>query len=74
MRALATLVFASMTSACSFLDELAVSNGYQLDPNKIYLGTATLELRARDLDRYACVNGPLLCEQHGVSFDCSCVY
>ena len=73
MRVLAVLMFAAMLSACSFLDQL-VLDGYRLDPNKIYLGPATVQLTTRELEHYACVRAPLLCEQRGSQWDCRCPY
>ncbi len=69
------LVLAScgLLSACSFLDQISVNSGPKLDPNKVYLGDSTVRrVRPHDLDRYACVDAPLICEQGGTSYECRC--
>jgi hypothetical protein len=61
-----------MSSACSVLDRIEFGRP-TLNPNKIYLtGEMPVTVAARDTHRYACVGTPLLCMQHGVSFECRC--
>jgi hypothetical protein len=72
VRVFACLSLGLVSSGCSFLDELALSDGYRLDPNKIYLGRSRISVSVRDTVRYACVGAPMLCEQHGSEFDCRC--
>ena len=72
MRALLALVFAGSVGGCSFLDQLELNGPPKLDPNKIYLGTSIIDVSRHDLDRYACVNGPVMCRQFGVTYECSC--
>ena len=71
MRVFATLGFA-LLSGCSFLDQLALTEGSHLDPNKIYLGNSTIAVSAREVNAYACVDEPLMCYQRGIHFECSC--
>jgi hypothetical protein len=73
VRVLLALASCGLLGGCSFLDQLAIDGEPQLDPNKIYLGTATVRnLQWRELDQYACVNAPLLCTQGGTSYECRC--
>lgn len=72
MRAFAALILFSLLSACSVLDQIALSGGSTLDPNRIYLGTSRIMLGAKDMDQYACVDGPLLCDKLGTSYECRC--
>jgi hypothetical protein len=73
MRTVLMIALASLLGACSFLDELDFSATQQLDPNRIYLGSARVySVSARDARKYACVSGPLLCETRGIGFDCRC--
>lgn len=72
MRVFATLAL-GLISGCSFFDQIAINGSEQLDPNKVYLGSSRVtNLRASETGRYACVNGPMMCTQRGVGFDCSC--
>ncbi len=76
MRMLATGLLLMALAGCSFLEAIAErGSGPQLNPNKIYLGSSVMtDLRSRDeMDRYACVNGPMLCEARGIGFDCKCM-
>jgi hypothetical protein len=59
-------------SGCSFLDQIQINAGPTLDPDKVYLGTSKITASWRELDRYACVGGPLLCEQAGGTYYCRC--
>jgi hypothetical protein len=63
-----------LASGCSVLDNLEFGGPPTLDPNRVYLDRAT-EItvpRGQDLDRYACVYGPLQCEMWGTSWSCNC--
>ena len=73
MRGFFVLAVCGLLGGCSFLDELTLSGGPRLDPNKIYLGDARVRnLHVTELDKYACVDKALVCTQSGASFDCSC--
>jgi hypothetical protein len=73
VRVLLTLASMSLLGACSFLDQLEVNGPPGLDPSRIYLGTSRVSVsRLADLDRYACVGTPLVCEQAGTGFQCRC--
>ena len=73
MRGFFVLAVCGLLGGCSFLDQLAVGGPPRLDPNKIYLGAARVRnLHVTELDKYACVNEPLVCTQGGALFDCSC--
>lgn len=72
MRVFVILGFVVISSGCSFLDQLALGDGYRLDPNKVYLGRSTVSVSARDTSRYACVGAPMICEQRGIDFECRC--
>ena len=72
MRALVVLAFSAL-SGCSFLDQLTLGAAApSLDPNKIYLGSSRVMATSREVERYACLNGPVLCDQYGVNFACRC--
>ena len=72
MRSLAILVAVYFASGCSVLDQISFNSPPRLDPTRIYLGTSRITVGARDVKHYACVNGPLLCESFGISYDCRC--
>jgi len=73
MRSITVIVLALALSACSVLDGLQFNAAPRLDPNKVYLNRADLvHVGPRETHRFACVNPPLLCEQHGVGFECRC--
>ena len=73
MRSLAIVAISASLGACSFFDELSLNAAPRLDPNKIYLGTAFVRsVSPRETHRYACLKGPVVCEQSGVGFDCRC--
>jgi hypothetical protein len=57
---------------CSLLEQLSVNAAPSLDPNKVYLGRSHVVATSYEVGRYACLNGPVLCNQSGVSFDCRC--
>ena len=68
---LVLVLAASLLCGCSYLDGFQF--GPQLDPNKVYLSpTQKLSVSARETYRYACTNGPMLCVQRGIGFDCGC--
>ena len=72
VRIFGAIVLSSVLSGCGVLDQFQSNQGPQLDPNKVYIGTSRLSLRSNELDRYACVDGPLLCTGTGTRFDCRC--
>lgn len=76
MRVLALSVALSaiaLTGGCSVLDRISMtSSAPTLNPSKIYLGTSRVSASARDIDRYACVSGPVMCDFRGVSYECRC--
>jgi hypothetical protein len=49
-----------------------MSAASSLDPTKIYLGSSRVVAGPRDVSRYACIDGPVLCDQSGPNFDCRC--
>lgn len=69
---LVLVLSASLLCGCSYLGNFQLG-GRQLDPNKVYLSPAQkLSVSARETYRYACTNGPMLCVQRGIGFDCGC--
>jgi hypothetical protein len=73
MRTVLTVALASLLGACSFLDQIELNASPQFDPSRIYLGTARVtSVSPRETHKYACVSGPLICEQRGIGFDCHC--
>ena len=70
----APVVCVLMMSGCSVLDNIELSgNGAVYDPNKIYLRNEFFTVRnRRDMDRFVCVSGPLVCERYGMTWDCVC--
>ena len=68
-------ILAAMGAAlcgCSLLDQ-AVLSGPSLGSNKIFLDDSRVNLPRRELDRYACASGPMVCELTGASFNCGCL-
>lgn len=74
MRALGMVIALLLTGGCSVLDQIMLSSGPQLDPNKVYLGRSIVLASPREVHRYACVDGPLLCESRGISLECGCAW
>jgi hypothetical protein len=73
MRITLVVVLALASGACSFLDQLQLYGPPRLDPNKVYLNRADfVRVGPRETQRFACVNGPLICNQRGIEFECSC--
>ena len=74
MRFLGAALILTATSGCSVIDHLAaMTDGPKLDPTKVYLGrSVVMDVTSREMGRYACANGPMLCQQRGNGFDCSC--
>jgi hypothetical protein len=65
-------VLALSVSGCSFLDQINFG-APSSSSNKIYLRQGEIaEVRPRQDHRYACVDGPLLCLQRGITFECRC--
>lgn len=52
---------------CSALAQISLDGPPRLDPNKVYLGTSRVIVHGSDLDRYACVNGPMMCDNFAAS-------
>ena len=72
MRSIIMLVLVLALSACSVLDQINFG-APSLNPNRIYLDqTELVTVSPREAHRYACVNPPLLCVQHGFGFECRC--
>ncbi|HEY8519306.1 MAG TPA: hypothetical protein VIN61_04455 [Gammaproteobacteria bacterium] len=66
---------APLLAGCGVLDELTFLSPPRLDPSKVYLGTSIIDVPRWELERYACVEGPLLCENAGaIMFTCRCSY
>jgi hypothetical protein len=62
-----------LVSGCSYFDQLMLSNNAaSLAPGKVFVGTSGLMLRHEELDNYACMTGPLMCDQRGSRFNCTC--
>lgn len=69
---LALVLSASFLGGCGYLEGFQFG-GSQLDPNKVYLEPMQkLSVSRRDAYRYACVDGPMLCVDRGIGFDCGC--
>jgi hypothetical protein len=62
----------TLVSGCSVLDQISLNGPPKLDPSRIYLGTSRVMLRGREVEKYACVNSPLLCEGAGSLYQCRC--
>ena len=72
MRSTIVLVLGLALSACSALGQFNFG-APSLNPNKIYLDqTSVVRVSPRESHRYACVNPPLLCVQHGLGLECRC--
>lgn len=72
MRICCLLALTLLLGACGFLDQIQ-RHGPSLSPNKIYLNRAdVITVGAREANRYACVDPPLLCVSRGIGFDCRC--
>jgi hypothetical protein len=72
VRSIVVIVLALSLCACSILDSFEFG-GSSLDPNKIYLTpTESVTVAPRNTHRYACIDAPLLCVQHGIAFECRC--
>lgn len=71
MRGCSILALALLLGACGFLDQMQL--GGPSYSNKIYLSRSdVISVGVRETDRYACVNGPLMCTSRGIGFDCHC--
>jgi hypothetical protein len=72
-----TTMAALMLGGCSTFDQLALnsgSTGVTLNPSKIYLqGFESIDVFKRDIEDYACVDGPLMCHTQGMSAECRCL-
>jgi hypothetical protein len=71
VRGIIAMALTLTLGACSFIDQIDFG-GARLDPSKVYLDRETVTVAAREADRYACFGSPLLCVQHGSSFECRC--
>ena len=73
MRIAFVIALSFVTGACSLLDQLEINGPARLDPNRVYLNRADIvRVGPRETNRFACINGPLICNQRGVDFECSC--
>jgi hypothetical protein len=69
------LVAMLLLSGCSFLDSIAAGpSGTGTAPSKIYLGSSTLLIPTKQVDHYACIDRPMVCEQFGTQMRCRCIY
>jgi hypothetical protein len=62
---------------CSVFDSAVGSAGQSAanyHPSKIYLGDSTVMIPARQVNDYACIDRPMLCERFGVDMRCRCTY
>jgi hypothetical protein len=65
---------AALLGGCSVLDQIALNGDRTLDPTKIYLqGFEFVQTTKRDVERYACIQGPLYCDTRGMSVECRCL-
>jgi hypothetical protein len=72
VRSTVVIAFALAASACSVLEQIDFG-GSRLDRNKVYLNATDVVVASpRETHRYACVDRPLLCVQHGIGFECRC--
>jgi hypothetical protein len=72
VRSILVIVVALLLNACSFIGRMDF-NAPSLDPSKIYLNATTVvSVSRRESYRYACIDPPLLCVQHGLGFECRC--
>jgi hypothetical protein len=72
VRSVFVLTLVLPLGACGFLDQLNFG-GAALNPNRVYLNrTDVVTVSEREAARFACVDRPLLCVQHGISFECRC--
>jgi len=72
VRTAISLVLVLTLSACSVFDQIDFGRA-GLDPNKVYLSqTSVVRVSPRESYRYACVNPPLVCVQHGIGLECRC--
>jgi hypothetical protein len=72
VRSIIFLTLALPLGACAFLDQINF-DGSSLNPHKVYLNRVdVISVPARETYRYACVDQPLLCVQHGIAFECRC--
>jgi hypothetical protein len=73
VRTTLVIALALTTSACGFLEQLQINGPARLDPNKVYLNRLdVVRVRPRETNRFACLNSPLVCNQRGIEFECSC--
>jgi hypothetical protein len=76
MRAV-TLVLLVFLGGCSIFDSASSGSSqasYYYDQSKVYLGRSAVMIPAREVDHYACIGQPLLCERWGSQMQCRCMY
>ena len=72
MRTCSLVALTLLLGACGFLDQIQLG-GPSFNPNKVYLNPAdVVTVGAREAQRFACVDQPLLCVSRGVGFECRC--
>src|SRR5690606_15954464 len=73
MRSFLVVTIAAALGGCSVLDNIDVTPP-ALDPTLIYLLDETIYVdRRRDIDKYACLRGVMMCDQRAVTWECYCV-
>jgi hypothetical protein len=73
VRVLTALSVFTLLCGCTVLDTVELNAPSRLDPNRVYLGSSRVtNLGPTEMGRYACVDGPLICDQRGIGFDCRC--
>ncbi|HEX5045800.1 MAG TPA: hypothetical protein VFX89_01670 [Gammaproteobacteria bacterium] len=70
VRALVALAF-PLLCGCSVL-QTSLDAAPSADPGRVYLGHSRVLASPREVSRYACSSGPVLCDQSAVNFDCRC--
>jgi hypothetical protein len=63
-----------LLSGCSVIDKLNLgATGTPYDPSKIYLQNERITIDNREYrSRFVCLDGPLMCNQFGLSWNCVC--
>jgi hypothetical protein len=72
VRSVVVLALALSLGGCGYLDRMLAA-GPSSGSNQVYLGRLdVIHVARRDTYRYACLNGPMLCEERGIDFTCRC--
>jgi hypothetical protein len=69
-----SLLVLVLLGGCSILDsiESGMNGPFGYDPSKIYLDDSVIMVSMRDVDNYACLGRPMLCERFGSKMECRC--